>query len=66
MVYEFDRDVWIGGFVVDRVGRWAYAMEVWTDPFESWRTEIDKKVAAGVDVTNELLEGAAQALPARH
>ncbi len=59
MVYEFDRDVWIGGFVVDRVGRWAYAMEVWTDPFESWRTEIDKKVAAGVDVTNELLEGAA-------
>jgi starch synthase (maltosyl-transferring) len=58
MRYDADRDTWVGSFVVDRVGRWSYAVESWTDHFETWRDELEKKLAAGVDVSSELLEGA--------
>jgi starch synthase (maltosyl-transferring) len=58
MVYEFASDRWYGGFPVDRAGRWSYTVEAWTDAFRTWRSELERKVAAGQDVSSELLEGA--------
>ena len=58
MVYEFASDRWYGGFPVDRVGKWSYTVEAWTDAFRTWRSELERKVAAGQDVSSELLEGA--------
>jgi starch synthase (maltosyl-transferring) len=50
---------WAGSFPVDRCGRWAWALEAWTDRFASWRDEVQRKVAAGQeDLAGELSEGA--------
>jgi starch synthase (maltosyl-transferring) len=58
MHYEQNADQWVGGFKVDRTGRWAYTVDAWTDRFGTWRSELQKKVGAGQDVASELLEGA--------
>ena len=51
-------DGWVGEFVVDRIGRWTFTVEAWTDSFATWRSELEKKFTAGQDVSSELLEGA--------
>ena len=58
MIYDQNADQWVGGFKVDRAGRWTYTVESWTDRFGTWRSELQKKIAAGQDVSSELLEGA--------
>ena len=58
LTFDFDTDRWYGSFKVDRIGRWTFSVEAWTDQFRTWRTELKKKVDAGQDVPVELLEGA--------
>jgi starch synthase (maltosyl-transferring) len=58
LVYDFDSDRWYGMFRVDRVGAWTFSVEAWTDVFGTWRSDFNKKLAAGQDVDLELLEGA--------
>ncbi len=58
MTYEYDADRWTGHFPVDRIGRWTFTVEAWTDRFGTWRSELRKKVNAGQDVQLELSEGA--------
>jgi starch synthase (maltosyl-transferring) len=58
MFYDVNADQWLGGFKLDRPGRWTYTVDAWTDRFGSWRAELRKKVDAGLDVSSELLEGA--------
>jgi starch synthase (maltosyl-transferring) len=58
MVYDSDGDRWYGAFVVDRIGRWSFTIEAWTDRFGTWRSDLVKKIDAGQDVRLELLEGA--------
>ena len=58
MTYDFNADRWTGSFVLDRIGRWTVSVEGWTDRFATWRSGLEKKIAAGVDVSLELLEGA--------
>src|SRR5215207_4904157 len=49
---------WEGSFTVGEPGRWTFTIEAWTDAFASWREELDRKVAAGVeDLSGELSEG---------
>jgi starch synthase (maltosyl-transferring) len=49
---------WEGSFTVREPGRWTFTIEAWTDAFASWREELDRKVAAGVeDLSGELSEG---------
>ena len=49
---------WSGAFVVDRVGRWEYTVQAWTDLFGTWRDELQRKLAAGqTDLAGELSEG---------
>ena len=55
---DFDNDRWYGAFTVDRVGRWRFTIEAWTDAFGTWRSGLRKKVEAKLDVAVELLEGA--------
>jgi starch synthase (maltosyl-transferring) len=56
--YDFDSDRWYGAFAVDRVGRWTFTIEAWTDWFVTWRSELKKKVDAGQQLHTELAEGA--------
>jgi starch synthase (maltosyl-transferring) len=58
MTHDKDLDRWFGVFPVDRIGRWTFCVEAWTDAFGTWRSELKKKTDAGQDVSSELLEGA--------
>jgi starch synthase (maltosyl-transferring) len=52
-------DRWQGSFVVDRPGRWRFAIAAWTDRIATWQDELRRKVAAGQeDLSGELAEGA--------
>ncbi|MFF3320863.1 alpha-1,4-glucan--maltose-1-phosphate maltosyltransferase [Streptomyces sp. NPDC002889] len=39
-------------------GRWAYAVEAWSDPIATWRHHATIKVPAGIDTALVLAEGA--------
>ena len=53
----FDNDRWRGVTVVEENAPHAYTIIAWRDLFASWRDEISKKHAAGVDIGVELIEG---------
>ena len=44
-------DRWGGAFVPDRPGRYAFAIEAWTDEFASWRHRFEQKPHDGSDRT---------------
>jgi len=52
-------DIWRGQLVLDRLGIHHYTVVGWIDRFATWRHGFDRKLAAGVDISVELLEGAA-------
>jgi starch synthase (maltosyl-transferring) len=53
-----DGDRWAGQFDVDRLGRYAWTIEAWTDAFASWREELRRKIdARQSDLSSELSEG---------
>jgi starch synthase (maltosyl-transferring) len=51
-------DRWRGSFRVTELGRYGYTVEGWADRFQTWRSELRKRVTAGQDVRIELLIGA--------
>ncbi len=54
-----EADRWTGSFPVDECGRWQFTVQAWVDRFESWRSEVRRKVEAGqADLAGELAEGA--------
>ena len=61
MTYDYDSDRWSGKFTVDRIGRWTFSVEAWTDRFGTWQSDLAKKIKAGQDVELELAEGALMA-----
>ncbi len=52
-----ENDRWLGRFAVTCNTRYRYTVEAFTDVFGSWRADLQKRVAAGQDVSPELLEG---------
>ncbi len=56
---QIDPDLWRGGFVTTALGLHRFQVEVWLDPYASWRSEVERKLAAGQDaLDSELTEGA--------
>jgi starch synthase (maltosyl-transferring) len=51
-------DRWRAAFRPDAVGTWVYLVRAWVDDFGTWRRGLHKKVAAGQDVSVDLLIGA--------
>jgi starch synthase (maltosyl-transferring) len=54
---QLEDDRWGGSFRPDRIGRWSYTVEAWTDAFGTWRRDFVKRVEAAQDVDIELEEG---------
>ncbi len=52
-------DEWRGVFTPATEGRHVFRVEAWVDEFASWRHGTVRKLEAGLDVTSELLAGAA-------
>jgi starch synthase (maltosyl-transferring) len=50
-------DRWSAEFPLERLGRYEFAVQAWRDPFAIFRSELEKKYAAGLNVTLELEEG---------
>jgi starch synthase (maltosyl-transferring) len=49
---------WGGEITVDRIGRWHYTIEAWTDAFGTWRDELFRKIEAGQEhLPGEMSEG---------
>ena len=51
-------DLFVGHVPVGPPGPYTLVVEGWADPVATWRHAVEVKVAAGVDVTLELEEGA--------
>ena len=52
-------DRWSGELTVDGAGRWRWQVAAYTDPLETWREELVRKLAAGQsEISSELAEGA--------
>ena len=58
-------DRYRGAFTVDEVGMWRFTVEAWVDQAATWRWGLERKFAAGQDVTLELRDGARLTLAAR-
>jgi starch synthase (maltosyl-transferring) len=52
-------DRWRASFTVGEPGRHEYGVAAWVDRFATWRHALERKLEAGLDVSSELLEGAA-------
>jgi starch synthase (maltosyl-transferring) len=50
-------DRWCGRFLLQRIGRYLFTVEVWVDVYGGFRAGLQKKRSAGVDLTLELQEG---------
>ncbi|HWL49461.1 MAG TPA: maltotransferase domain-containing protein, partial [Acidimicrobiia bacterium] len=55
---DMGNDRWRAEFVPDTIGVWHFEIEGWPDHFATWLDGLEKKVAAEVDVSMDLLIGA--------
>ncbi len=46
---ELSNDLWTASFTVDRPGEWRYSIEAWVDHFDTWRSDLKKRIAAQPD-----------------
>ncbi|MCG8353226.1 MAG: DUF3416 domain-containing protein [Chloroflexales bacterium] len=51
-------DRWRGAFTVTEMGEYVYTLRAWVDHFKTWRRDLQKRLAAGQDVSVDLLIGA--------
>ena len=51
-------DCWEAVFSVSVIGRYFYTVRAWMDPFQTWRGDLKKRIAAGQDISVDLLIGA--------
>src|SRR6516225_2365310 len=52
------KDRWRGEFPVAELGTYQYTVEGWVDRFQTWRNDLEKRIAAKQDVSLDLLIGA--------
>ncbi len=53
-----DNDRWEGSFALKELGRSVFTIEAWVDHYLTWHGDLKKRVAAGQDVTLQLVIGA--------
>ena len=54
-----DNDRWAGCFLLEENTRYLYTIEAYPDPYRAWAADLRKRLAAGMEVPSELLEGTA-------
>ncbi len=58
---EFDQDLVHAFFVPDVPGTWTFRIDAWSDPMQTWRHAVTKKIEAGQgpeELANDLEHGA--------
>lgn len=56
-MHFLSNDRWAAPLALTRIGRYLFAVEAWKDVFATYRDELEKKTAAGLNVSVELEEG---------
>jgi starch synthase (maltosyl-transferring) len=51
-------DRWAASFRVEKLGRYEYTVRGWADPLLTWQRDLEKRKAAGQDITVDLQIGA--------
>ena len=51
-------DRWRAEFPVARVGEYFYTVTGWIDHFDTWRSDLEKRIAVGQEIRVDLLNGA--------
>jgi starch synthase (maltosyl-transferring) len=51
-------DCWEAEFPVPEIGRYSYSVRAWIDRFRTWQLDLRKRMAAGQDLSVELMIGA--------
>ena len=51
-------DRWRAAFPTVRLGEYLYTVAGWIDHFDTWRSDLEKRIEAGQDVRVDLLNGA--------
>jgi starch synthase (maltosyl-transferring) len=51
-------DRWRAAFPTVRLGEYLYTVAGWIDHFDTWRSDLEKRVEAGQDIRVDLLNGA--------
>ncbi|HSC70170.1 MAG TPA: maltotransferase domain-containing protein, partial [Candidatus Methylomirabilis sp.] len=51
-------DSWVAEFPLEENTRYLYTIEAYPDPYRTWAEDLKKRLAARMEVTGELLEGA--------
>ena len=51
-------DRWRGSFPVARPGEYLYTVAGWIDHFATWRSDLEKRIAAAQEISVDLLNGA--------
>jgi starch synthase (maltosyl-transferring) len=54
-----DNDRWVGCFLLEENTRYLYTLEAYPDAYGAWAADLRKRLAANMEATSELLEGAA-------
>ena len=52
-------DHWTAAFPVEQLGRYQYTVRGWTDPYLTWKRDLEKRKQAGQDLSVEMLIGKA-------
>ena len=60
-----ENDRWRGSFLVEKLGRYTYAIDAWPDAFATWTHDTAIKHAAGQPIALEAIEGRALLAAAR-
>jgi starch synthase (maltosyl-transferring) len=56
-------DMWTSSFTADQIGTWVFAIQAWVDHFDTWRSDLRKRLAAQPDAQS--LDEATRNLPPR-
>jgi starch synthase (maltosyl-transferring) len=55
---RLDNDRWAARFLLEENTRYLYTIEAYPDAYGTWAADLKKRLAAGMEVKSELLEGA--------
>ena len=56
-------DLWTASFPVDKLGNWSFTLQAWVDHFDTWSSDLKKRLAAQPDPQNPLVNVLPQDIP---
>jgi len=51
---ELGNDLWSASFTADKLGLWYFTIEAWVDHFDTWVSDLQKRLASQADGTQDI------------